>query len=307
MKNKVIMMALVMSTITTGIFAQARPQTKTLTDAQKEQISEIKEKYAPAISELRQEIRITSTEQHGLLTSKTIDEKAIYANIDKSGQLKADMQKKTLAMRGEMMEICPFNSQARNQSIHKGNMPEKRAYNKRQDQNKQGQNTQGLHQKRSQNTQSMSSKGKKAYAAKGQQNHGKTKGQGMQKGVRGQGNNINANSPRQTNLLKLSPEQTAEMAKIKKEHFWEIQETQNALALLKVKNVSLENQLKAVDEISALQTKLTKQKMGLKLATMKVLTEEQRIMTIAKRGHNQGHGKSQRPNNGMNRAHQNRG
>lgn len=304
MKNKVIMMALVMSTITTGIFAQARPQTKELTDAQKEQISNVKEKYAPAISNLRQEIRVISTEQHGLLTSKTIDEKTIYANIDKMGQLKADMQKQTIAMRSEMKELCPLAKKG--QGMHQSKTAKKHINGKRQNQGNQVNSNQKVHQKGAQNAQCMSPKGQKTYAVKGEQNRNNNKGQGIQKNGRGQGNKRNANSPRHENLLKLSTEQTEEIAQIKKAHFWEIQETQNELALLKVKNANAEEQVKAVDEINALQTKLAKQKMSIKLETMQVMTEEQRMIVIAKKGRHQGQSKGQGHSKGMHRQHQNR-
>ena len=290
MKNKVIMMALVMSTITTGIFAQARPQTTKLTDAQKEQISNVKEKYAPAISDLRQEIRVISTEQHGLLTSKTIDEKSIYANIDKMGQLKADMQKQTIAMRSEMKELCPLAKKG--QGMHQGENSKKQVNNKRQNQEQQANSNQKTHQKGGQKGQGMSTKGQKTYAAKGKE---------MKKGGK-----QNTNSTRHGDFLKLSTEQTEEIAQIKKAHFWEIQETQNELALLKVKSANSEEQLKAVNQISALQTKLAKQKMSVKLETMQVMTEEQRIKMISAKGQGRGHGQQKGHKKSMQGQHQKR-
>lgn len=308
-----------MSTIITSVFAQARPQTQQLTEEQKEQMQEVKEKYAPAISEFRQEIRVVSTEQHGLLTSKIIDEKAIYANVDKMGQLKGDMQKQTLTMRSEMQEVCPFDRQTLRQGRVMGNRQGLGSMGNHQGRNNTANNNQRLHQNGPRNGQGMQNgqgtnarktgmnNSSKIYAQKGQQNKPGNKGQGMQRGVRGQGQVLGANVGNgEKNFLNLSIEQAEELSEIKTSHFWTIQETQNEIALLKAKNSSSEDQLKSIDEVNTLQTTLAKQKMALKLETMKVLTEEQRMMLIAKRGYNQGQGRGNVQGRGIQRSHQNR-
>jgi hypothetical protein len=45
--------------------------------------------------------------------------------------------------------------------------------------------------------------------------------------------------------------------------------------------------------------------MSIKLETMKVLTEEQRMIMLAKKGHHQGQGKGQGQGKRMHRQHQN--
>lgn len=266
------MMALVLSTITTGIFAQARPQAKQLTEEQKEQMKEVKEKYTPTISELRQEMKVSATEQKVLLSSKKINEKAIYANIDKMGALKADMHKQMLAMRGEMKTICP--------EAGKGNGPRR-----------------GMHQNSSDKVERMhqgksSQKGQSAQSNKGKQQ--RAQGKSMKQGQACQAKGSQGEQKGKGSMLKLSDEQKEQMAAIKKAHFWDIQETQNEIALLKAKNTSPEDQLKSLDQISNLQTTLAKQKMAVKLETMQVLTEEQRMMMIAKKGNQKGNNRGQK-------------
>ena len=289
-------MALVLSTITTGIFAQTRPQAKELTEAQKEQMSEVKEKYAPAISDLRQEINVISTEQHGLLTSKEIDEKSIYANIDKMGQLKADMQKQTLAMRGEMKTICPSKGQTgmRSVKMHQGNKNQgKSCDNGKQEMHKKGQ---GVNAKKNANSSRNCAQGQKMN--KGQKGQGMKSSNKGQK-VKGQGGSMNE-------FLDLSIDQAEQISEIRTAHFWTIQETENQIALLKAKSTTSEDQLKSIDKVSALQTKLAKQKMSVKLETMKVLTEEQRIKMIAAKGQGKGHGPQKGHKKSMQGQHQKR-
>ena len=308
------MMALVMSTITTGIFAQARQQNKQLTEEQKEQMEAVKSEYLPAISELRQEMKVISTEQRILLSSQNIDEKSIYANIDKMGKLKVDMKKQTLAMRGDMQEICPLDAKGSRQGMR----PTRMHQNNDGKGQKTARNGEGMHQggMKMQNNQQGDVKGQKRTDAPKMmaQNKGMEKGdkaQGMKEG-RGKQQLMGAkgNEGRSRNFVNLSVEQKDEIAEIKRSHFWTIQETQNEIALLNAKSQSVEDQLKTVEKIGALQTKLEKQKMAEKLETMQVLTEDQRMKMIASRGHDRGqdrgHGPKGKKGKSMQGQHQRR-
>ena len=268
------MMALVLSTITTGFFAQGRQQANSATAEQKEQMKEVKEKYSPELTELRNELRLVSTEQRVLLSSKEINEKAIYANIDKMGQLKTDMHKQTLAMHGEMKTICPAAGKK-----HGAKQGQQMKGERKGAKMGEGKTPQRGHQAQAQNSQ---------RPQKGQQNKGMK--QGAKQGNEGQSNCTQGPRKGENSRLKLDIEQTEQIAEIKAAHFWKIQETQNQIALLKAKNTSPEAQLASIDDISSLQTQLAKQRMAVKLETLKVLTEEQRMQMIAMHQGKKGHG-----------------
>lgn len=267
-----IMVAIAMMTITTGAFAQGREKSDQLTDAQKEQMKEVKEKYAPTIKELRSELHIATTQQKVLLSSQEIDEKAIYANIDKMGELKADMQKQTLAMRTEMKDICPeackgqHGNKARaqkgnNSKEGKGGHARAAKEGKKEGMSKRPQHGEQLAK--------CDAKGGSQKCQKG----------GAEKGQKGQ-----------DCKLKLNTEQTDQIAEIKKAHFWKIQEIENEITLAKAKGNK--EDAKMIAEINALQTELAKERMAVKLETIKILTEEQRMQMIAMKSEKgRGHGK----------------
>lgn len=268
------MMVLIVSTITTGVFAQSRPQKSELTDEQKEQMQVVREKYAEDLKELRGEMQLIATQQKVLLSSKTIDEKAIYANIDKIGMLKANMQKQMLAMHGEMKTIVP--------DAQKG----KRSHSmKKSSGHRDSKMHQGKTAQRGQRPQEN--------ASKGRQHQGRNMNAPCTANAKGKENN-------RAKGLNLDIDQAEQIGEIKKAHFWTIQETKNEIALLKAESKNAENKEKAIDELSQLQTKLAKQVMAVKIETMNVLTEEQRMKMIATKG-KQGPSKRGR---GMSRAHQ---
>ncbi len=271
MKKRTVTVVLAWSIIATGILAQAKSQRNSeLTPQQREEIQAVKAKYAPEIAKIKGELRFAMTEQRILLNSKTIDEQAVYANIDKVGQLKMQMQKQNLSMREEVQKMCPLKNQR--QWMHSEG---------HQNRGGQGKTMQKGQEQRPRNAQACAKNaGDAATCPAG----GK---QGMSNNKRRPCPEMRREGAAKDCPLNLSDTQKEQMAAVKKAHFWKIQETKNKLSLLKAKNTDIDKQLNALSEVNALQTQLEKQKMAVKLEKMKILTEEQRIKMMSQRGQKQ--------------------
>lgn len=261
--KKVIMMMLVMSSITTGIFAQQRSEGKQITEEQKEQMKAVRDKYSPKMAEIKNEMHVIMTEQKALLSSKSIDEKAVYANIDKMGILKTDMQKQMLSMRSEMKTICPEMSECKGGKRHQAQQGGEKG--KQMHGEKGGKRGQGEAKQCEGQCKAKDTPKKEQSCSKEQCSKAEARGNKGHKGAK----------------LDLTDEQKAEVAEIKKAHFWTIQELENEISVLRAKAKGAEDQLASIDEISALQTKLAKEKMSVKLEVIDILTEEQRMKSIA--------------------------
>ncbi len=298
MKTRKFIAVLMLSALTTGIFAQPQVKRTQLTEEQKEQMTEVREKYAPKMQELRNELRVKKAEQDALLSKKIVDEKAVYANIDATAAIKTEMLKNTAALRGEMKEICPNDGQGQFAGRQHLNGPRN---GMGQGQGQRPRNGQGYAQGKGQTAQQGQMQGsgqgngvkqgahqKQAYAqGRGQGNRagnkqGMGQGRGQEYGNRGlRGNGQGLNQGRGFGL-DLTEEQQAKMTEIKTAHFWGIQETQSEIELLKAQNADAEAKVESIDELSALQTKLAKQKMAMRLEMRDVLTEEQLMTVVAK-------------------------
>lgn len=311
MKKRTITLLVAAAAAVTGLIAQPNANRQALSQEQKEQMQEIREKYAPKIKEIKDDIRLKQVEQKTLLASKEVDEKAVYATIDAIGELKTSLHQETTSLRNEMKEVCPNANKMmaykhgnrgpkQGQAYRKGNGqgPNNNNMRKGQGQAQRGQGVgQGQDRPRMQQGQGMHNNNRpnkqKAYA----NGQGPRHQQGMQQGRQGQGMIFGAN-------CKLTDEQKTALAEIRKKHFWDIQETQNELALLKAKNTTVEERQAAYAEVNALQTKLAKQRMAQKLELMEQLTEEQRMQMISKKNHRKHRGpraaQGQRPRNGKN-------
>ena len=286
MKNKMTVLLVIMFTIASGAFAQTQPKAARLTDDQKELMQEVREKYSPKIDKIQQELRVVSAEQKAALSAKSINEKTVYANIDKMSALKKDLQKEGLMMHKEMVGICPFADKKQ------GFGPQqKQAFrgNGQGVQKRDDKNGQGMHQGRT--------SGQGQAMTQGAGNRKMTQGKGQASCPQGQmhqrngqrGNGLNNGQGQKTQKFSgencvMSDEQKTQIAAIKKTHFWGIQETENELAILKAKNVSVDDKLASLDKVSALQTKLANQKMAERLEVMQTLTEEQRMKMVAHQG-----------------------
>ncbi len=267
-------MAAMLSVFALTAFAQTqnRPQ---LSEEQKQEMKSIHEKYAPEMKELKTALEVKKVEQQALLAVKEVDEKAIYANINATGKLKAEMHKKQISMHAEMQTICPNAGMRRPPMCNEG---------------------QKQCSKAPQQARPQQDKMKNCPEAR----QGKPGMQACQKGEK-MCSQARPNNPQtrpamhtqrpescpqgaQKCALELTEEQKAKMEEIKKTHFWLIQETENELNLLQAKNKTADTaaQLKSVDKIAALNTQLAKQKMAMKLEMRKVLTEEQLIKQISK-------------------------
>lgn len=316
MKKRTITLLVAAAAAVTGLIAQPNANRQALSQEQKEQMQEIREKYAPKIKEIKDDIRLKQVEQKTLLASKEVDEKAIYATIDAIGELKTSLHQETSSLRNEMKEVCPNadkmmayrngnRGQMQGQAYRKGNGQGPNNANMHNGQGKaqrgqgvgQGQARQGMQQGQGMRNNNHPNK-QKAYAnGQGPRHQQGMQQRGMQQGRQGQGMMFGAN-------CKLTDEQKTALTEIRKKHFWDIQETQNELALLKAKNTTAEERQAAYAEVNALQTKLAKQRMAQKLEVMEQLTEEQRIQMINRMNHKKHRGprsaQGQRPRDGKN-------
>lgn len=271
----------VLMALSIGIFAQNQPQNKQLTEEQKEQLDNIHKKYAQDINDINDELRYAKAEQQVLFSSKTIDEKAIYANIDKIGELRTKLQKQTLTMQSEMKKICPIERQEFIPNFQRGPRQRNGARGRRP----------GMQDDATPNNNKMQDENATAqnhFAQKNPQRGNANQKERMQykkqNPERGNGPKCHPdNGMFFAEQLNLKPEQKTQIETIKKEHFWDIQETKNQLTLLEAQNSNPEDLLNATDEINTLRTKLSKQEMTVKLEIINVLTEEQRMKMIENR------------------------
>jgi len=283
MKTRKIITVLMLSALTTGIFAQNRENKTPISEEQKTQLKEVRDKYSPKMKELAQELKYKQAEQDVLLSSEKVNEKAIYANIEEIGKLRLAMQENALAMRAEMKDICPmdgmreFQKQRGPRQMKQGDKDGQGRGNMRAAEGKKGK----------QEAAKGEPKGNKAQMAQNCE-QGPKKGEGPKEGMRQGGKRQGPAID-----LNLSEEQKTAIAEIKKEHFWDIQEIQNEIKLLKAKNSSIEDQLASAKEMNALYTELAKEKMAVKLEVREVLSEEQLMKVIAKQGMKDGKGPRQ--------------
>lgn len=289
MKKTTIMLALVLSTMTSVVFAQAKQERAQLTEDQKVEMKEVHDKYAPLMKDLKAEMHVLMVEKNVLLTSQEVDADAVYSKVEEIGALKAKMQKQQLTARMEMQEIAPDMkkcNQKQGQKMHGDKKGPKC--------DKEGKSCDNGGEKcgKSDDRKMNNDKGGKQMAEAGHD-----RGDRAAKGEQGRpnkGEKAEQGKARKGGL-ELTEEQKEQMAEIKKAHFWNIQELENSISLVKAENVTIEQQLASVDKVSKLQTKLAKEEMAVKLEMMEILTEEQRMKAIAiqdKKG--KGHGKAER-------------
>ena len=271
MKTKRIITALALAALSLTTFAQAPQQRPQMSEEQRMEMKAVREKYSPEIEKLKNDIAVKQAKQKSLLSSKEIDEKAVYANIDAMGALKADLQKKEIAMRSEMKKINPNagnrNPQARPSGAREGGQMHARPRSKQMGNKPQCRS--GM-----ENGQCGDKMAQQNRAGA----QGQRQGQKPQKNCKSGG--------KKCGMGQLSEDQKAKAEEIKKTHFWLIQETEKQLELLKVQNKNVDNatRLAAIDKISALETQLAKQQMAMKLDMRKILTEEQLMQMIERQG-----------------------
>ncbi len=340
-KKRTLMLLVAVVATVTSLMAQPKAQRQNLTTEQQEQIKAVKDQYAPKLKEIRDDMHQKSVEQKVLLSSKTIDEKTVYANIDAISELKVARHNEMTAMHTAMTAVCP-NAATRPANGRRMNNQGQKSHSQgqgmRQDNrsNNKGQGMQkGNSQKKNGQGQMTQGQGQGQGQGMRQDNRSNNKGQGMQKGNaqkkngqghmaqgqrKGQGNGQHqqgfcANGSNNQGLrngagqglmlgenCNMTDAQKATLKEVNKKHFWGIQETQNELALLKAGNTTFEERNASFAEVNALQTKLAKQKMALKLEVISNLTEDQRIIMMNHKGHNKNNGKKQ----GSSRMHKNR-
>ena len=284
MKKRTILLLVAAATVT-SLWAQPRANRTTLSPEQQTQMQEIRNKYAPEIKDIRDEIRLKHVEQNTLLASKIIDGKAVYATIDAIGKLRASLHETTSAQREALQQVCPNADKAWAYQRGQRSMQEQGFHQGQGNQQgmRSGQGRQGMGQCATPQRQQMkNNKGQRPQgkhmaigqgARKGMKHH-----QALGQGYQGQGIMFGPN-------CQLTDKQKTMMANIRKEHFWNIQETQNKLALLKAQNTTPEERQAAFSEINTLQTKLAKQRMTMHLEMMSELTEDQRIQMLSQRKH----------------------
>lgn len=292
MKKVTIMMVIALS-VMTSVFAQKKNNRVELTEVQKTEMTAVHEKYASDMKELKDEMRLIQTEQKALLSSEEINEKAIYAKLEEMSEAKAKMQKQQLSMRIEMQEIAPDMAMKGRGHARQGEGCSKQGEGRSEKGcAKEGGNKGG--EKSDKCCSKDECKAGDKSEMRGQRGeHKKPAGECEKKG---KSHDAKGAKCTKDAALALSDEQKTQMADIKKAHFWTIQELENKMAVLKAENTSLEDQLSSINDFEKVQLALAKEKMTQRLEMMNVLTEEQRMQSIAKQGQ-RGH----QPNRGQKR------
>lgn len=266
MKTKQFMLVLLMAVFASSMFAQ--PKTCTLTPEQKVEIEKVREAYAPKFQEIKQEMRVLGAEQKALLSSKVIDEQKVYKNLDKMSELKVAMQKQMLSMHKEKVAIAPEAGKKKGHGMKPKQCASKQGKGKSCDKAVKGQGK-GKGQGKA-CTSATCAQGPKAKQGKHSRQGAKKGQQSKRQGAKG---------------MNFTDEQKEAMKAVKMASFWEIQDTKNAISVLKANNVTVDDKLKSLNKLGDLQAQLAKQKMAVKLQMIDLMTEEQRMKAVAM--HNQ--------------------
>ncbi len=231
-------------------------------DQQKEQIKKSKLEFAKATKDLRNELNELRAQQNTLMSADKPDLKAIYANIDKSSDLKNRLKKLELAMKLNMKSV--FTEE---QKVMMANRPMR---------------NRGMNQ-----------------AGKAQMGNGKSFNSGFGKGFNSKGMKQGRQND---DWMNLSDEQKVQMKEFHIAHMKESKGLRNEMEVLQLKqkhlmtyeNLDKKSIMENIDRLSGVQNKLNKMKVDHKLEVRKILTEDQLCLYLSHSGTKRGFGNGNR-------------
>ncbi|WP_282015888.1 Spy/CpxP family protein refolding chaperone [Marinifilum flexuosum] len=243
-----------------------------LSDSQKEQMKEVRTKYAKQTLDIKNELNELQAKQQTLVSAEKPNQSQVYANIDKMTALKKELHLQKLDMRMEMRSFL-----TEEQLLRADARPNHRK---------------GMKQGR----------GGKKGMAQGRM-HGK-RGHGQMQGKRGMGAQKGMQAGKgKRNMLDLSDDQQAKMKELRLAHMKDTKSLRDEAEELRLKQRNLmtdENPDKKVlianvNRLADIQNTLAKKRYEHQMEVREILDEDQLVIFMSRagkgKGFHRGHGK----------------
>lgn len=274
---------------TTSLYAQRgqrqgrNAQKSILSANQKEQMKEVRIKYASETKDLYNQLNELQAHQQTLVSANKPNKSEVYANIDKMSAIKKELNLKRLDMRIDMR-----SSLNEEQLMCVGNRSGRYAMKRGQKQAQRGK--QGMRQGREQGMRQGRRQGNfqdnegKQFAQRGQREN---RGQ-MQRGRKGQ--------MHRGNMLNLSDEQKTQMKELRFANVKDTKILRDEAEVLRLKQrqmMTSENPDKGilisnVNSLSKIITQLAKKRFDNRLEMRKILDEDQLVLFLSHSGNRKG-------------------
>lgn len=258
---------------TTSLYAQRgqrqgrNAKRPVLSEEQKDQMKDVRIKYASETKDLKNQLNELQAHQQTLVSATKPNKSEVYANIDKMGAIKKELNLKRLDMRLDMR-----SSLNEEQLMCAGNRSGRYAMKRGQKHVQRGK--QGMRQGRRQGN-FQAAEGKQ-FAQRGQREN---RGQ-MQRG----------------NMLNFSEEQKDQMQELRIAHLKDTKSLRDEAEVLRMKQRQMmtsenpdKNMLVSnVNDLSKIQTQLAKKRFDNRLEMRKILDEDQLVLFLSHSGNRKG-------------------
>lgn len=270
---------------TTGLYAQRGQQQgrnakrPVLSEEQKDQMKEVRIKYASETKDLKNQLNELQAHQQTLVSANKPNKNEVYANIDKMGAIKNELNLKRLDMRLDMR-----SSLNEEQLMCAGNRFGKHGMKKGKKQAQRGK--QGMRQGREQGRRQGNF----------QDNEGKQFAQRGQRENRGQMQRGGKKQMQRGNMLNFSEEQKDQMQELRIAHLKDTKSLRDEAEVLRLKQRQMmtsenpdKNMLASnVNDLSKIQTQLAKKRFDNQLEMRKILDEDQLVLFLSHSGNRKG-------------------